>query len=167
MVEFKVVKEDITKLTVDTIVNAANSNLLRGSGVCGAIFRAAGPELDEECHSIGHCSTGDAVITKGYNLPFLHIIHAVGPIYEQDKKNAASLLASAYSRALCLAEDHQISSIAFPCISTGVYGYPKEDAAKIAVTTCKENQFKHIKQIVFCCFDEQSFKIYNSLLRQY
>src|SRR5689334_8805825 len=133
-----IVQGDITKLDVDAIVNAANSSLLGGGGVDGAIHRAAGPGLVEECRGLGGCPTGDAKITKGYNLPARHVIHTVGPVYGRERGREKDLLASCYRRSLELANQHQLKSIAFPSISTGAFGYPITEAARIALETVKE-----------------------------
>lgn len=161
-----IAKGDITKIKCDAIVNAANNALAGGSGVNGAIQAAAGPQLLEECHTIGGCETGKAVITKGYNLPAQHVIHTVGPVYS-GKKEDAELLADCYRNSLNLARENSLHSIAFPAISTGVYGYPLEDAAKVAVQAVfrwmRENT-DYGMQIIFCCFDDKSQQIYAKLL---
>ncbi|MEI9425114.1 O-acetyl-ADP-ribose deacetylase [Mesorhizobium sp. Cs1299R1N1] len=157
---------DITKLAVDAIVNAANSSLLGGGGVDGAIHRAAGPELEFECRMLNGCKTGDAKITKGYKLPARHIIHTVGPVWQGGGKGEAELLASCYRRSLELAVANDCRSVAFPAISTGVYRYPKDEATKVAAT--EVNDF--IKQnalpetVVFCCFDEAMAELYRRIL---
>jgi O-acetyl-ADP-ribose deacetylase len=162
----QVVVGDITKLAVDTIVNAANSSLLGGGGVDGAIHRAAGPELLSECETLSGCATGDAKITRGYRLPAKHVIHAVGPVYRDGKHGEAGLLASCYTRSLQLAEEHGLRSIAFPCISTGVYRYPKDEACEIAVRTVEDWLAKHElpETVVFCCFAESDAELYRARL---
>lgn len=167
-----VIQADITGLNVDAIVNAANSSLLGGSGVDGAIHRQAGPTLLEACKAIrakqGGCPTGQAVITHGGNLPADHVIHTVGPVWHGGTQGEAQLLASCYRESLRLAVNHQLTSIAFPNISTGVYGYPKDKAAYIAVTTVKDfiQQLPTgaLKQIVFVCFDSDNHALYQALL---
>ncbi len=157
-----VVTADITMLEVDAIVNAANASLLGGGGVDGAIHRAAGPELLAECRVLGGCATGDAKITKGHRLPARHVIHTVGPIWHGGEKGEPELLASCYRRSLELARDHGLKSVAFPSISTGIYGYPKEQAAKIAVRTVADHLADHDlpATIIFCCFDDQAAELH-------
>jgi O-acetyl-ADP-ribose deacetylase (regulator of RNase III) len=159
---------DITKLKVDAIVNAANSTLLGGGGVDGAIHRAAGPELLKECRTLGGCPTGEAKITKGYNLPARFVIHTVGPIYSRDKGNAKELLERCYAASLRLAKENECETVAFPNISTGVYGYPKDEAAAIAVATVKKflSGDSSLKKVIFVSFDPTNFSIYNQLLER-
>lgn len=157
---------DITQLYVDAIVNAAKKSLLGGGGVDGAIHRAAGSKLLEECKTLGGCETGEAKITKGYDLPAKHVIHTVGPVWHGGDENEAELLASCYMNSLQLAEQQGLQSIAFPCISTGVYGYPKQQAAAIAVNVCKmfASNAESLKEIIFSCYDDESLAIYRQLL---
>ena len=162
----RAIKGDITKLAVDAIVNAANSSLLGGGGVDGAIHRAAGPELLADCRTLGGCQTGQAKITSGYRLPAKYVIHAVGPVWHGGASNEEALLASCYSSSLQLATDYKIRSIAFPCISTGVYHYPPDQAAAVAVRTTKEFSEKSGAdiEVIFCCFSENDLGLYESLL---
>lgn len=162
----EIVQEDITKLKVDAIVNAANTSLLGGGGVDGAIHRAAGPQLLEECKKLGGCPTGQAKITKGYNLPAKFVIHTVGPIWRGGKNNEDELLANCYRNSLRIAVENNIKTIAFPSISTGAYRFPLERASKIAVNTVKEFFKKNhtIEKVIFCCFDENTFNIYQQLI---
>jgi O-acetyl-ADP-ribose deacetylase (regulator of RNase III) len=149
---------DITTLTLDAIVNAANKSLLGGGGVDGAIHRAAGPELLKECRRLGGCETGSAKITRGYQLPAKHVIHAVGPVWRGGGSNEDALLASCYATSLNIATDNHFISIAFPAISTGIYAFPADRAARIAVQTVA-SELKNpcpLTRIVFCCFSEQS-----------
>ena len=149
---------DITALAVDAIVNAANTALAPGGGVCGAIHAAAGPELAEECAGLGGCATGEAKITAGHGLPALHVIHAVGPVWHGGSSGEADLLAACYRRALELAQANALATIAFPAISTGIFGYPADAAAEVAVTAVAETlpRTGGLTQVVFCCFDAAS-----------
>ncbi|HZQ10513.1 MAG TPA: O-acetyl-ADP-ribose deacetylase [Anaerolineae bacterium] len=164
----ELVHGDITQQDVDGIVNAANSSLLGGGGVDGAIHRAAGPKLLEECRTLGGCATGEAKITRGYNLKAKYVIHAVGPVYRDGRQGEAELLASAYRRSLELANEKHLASIAFPAISTGVYGYPMEDAARIALETIVEFLKRHNtpKVVRVVLFDERALQIHARVLEQ-
>jgi len=157
---------DITRLGVDAIVNAANTTLLGGGGVDGAIHRAAGPGLLTECRTLGGCPTGEARITKGYNLPARHVIHTVGPVYRGRAQDAA-LLSRCYAGSLKLANENGLSSIAFPAISCGAYGYPIEDACKIATDTTYEHLGKYpgIKKVIFILFSQDDTKVYHNYLK--
>ena len=163
----QVVVTDITTLAVDAIVNAANTSLLGGGGVDGAIHRAAGPELLEECRRLNGCATGDAKITRGYRLPAKWIVHTPGPVYRDGKHGEPELLASCYRRSLALAVEKGAKSIAFPCISTGVYGYPAEKAAEIAVLAVQKalESLQSPLEVIFCCFSEKNAKIYEKSLK--
>jgi O-acetyl-ADP-ribose deacetylase (regulator of RNase III) len=163
----EVVEGDITRLDVDAIVNAANESLLGGGGVDGAIHRAAGPELLEECRGLKGCPTGQARMTGGYRLKARHIIHTVGPVWRGGGHGEPELLASCYRTSLALADTHGLASLAFPAISTGIYGYPWEEATRIAVAEAAayhEAARGSVRHIVFCCFGRQMFDLYRRTL---
>jgi O-acetyl-ADP-ribose deacetylase (regulator of RNase III) len=164
----RAIEADITYLPVDAIVNAANASLLGGGGVDGAIHRAAGTELLVECRALGGCRTGDAKRTRGYRLPADHIIHTVGPVWHGGTTGEPELLASCYRRSLEVAAAHGISSIAFPCISTGIYGYPIELAAAVAVSTVRSSldEFAAIQEVIFCCFSPGDLRVYEIALQR-
>lgn len=164
----EVVEGDITLLGVEAIVNAANEQLSPGGGVCGAIHRAAGPELAEACARIGRCATGDAVITPGFGLKALWVIHAVGPVWEGGASGEERLLASAYRRALELALDHELESLAFPAISTGIYGFPADRAAAVAVRTVATFLARSglPRHVVLCCFSRASAELHRAALER-
>jgi len=159
-------RDDITKMEVDAIVNAANSRLLGGGGVDGAIHRAAGPQLLEECKTLNGCPTGSAKLTKGYKLPAKYVIHTVGPVWRGGNNNEVELLKNCYLTSLKIAVDNNCSTIASPNISTGIYGFPKKQAAEIAIDAVqdciRENEF--IKTIYFVCFDQENYKLYTDIL---
>lgn len=162
---FTIVLGDITKLSVDVIVNAANSSLLGGGGVDGAIHRAAGPELVAECRTLNGCKTGQSKITRGYRLPARHVIHTVGPVWNGGSHGEEDLLASCYRSSLGLARQHGLKTVAFPAISTGVYRFPAAPAAEIATRTAvAESADGAFEEIIFCCFGDEMAELYDRLL---
>ena len=162
------IKGNITKLDVDCIVNAANENLMPGGGVCGAIHQSAGKDLAIECRKIGHCGVGEARITSGYQLKARYVIHAVGPIWHGGDHGEDQYLFNCYKKSLLLATHYGIESIAFPNISTGIYGYPKELAADTAIVAVKQHQHsgRRLKKVIFCCFDDENFQLYDKILNK-
>ena len=164
--KLEAIQANIVTLNVDAIVNAANESLLGGGGVDGAIHRAAGPELVEECRGIGGCPTGQARITRGYRLPARHVVHTVGPVWRGGTHGEPELLASCYRESLALAAANDVRTIAFPAISCGVYGYPLEQAVGIAVRECAEGVERHpaIEKITFACFDAKMLELYREAL---
>lgn len=167
-IKIELLKGDITKIKADAIVNAANSSLLGGGGVDGAIHRAGGPEILEECKQIrnrqGKCNTGEAVVTAAGNLPAKYVIHTVGPVWDNDEEKCSKLLANCYKNSLKLAESLHVKTVSFPNISTGVYRFPKELAAKIAVQEVSTFDSQLIENVIFVCFDDENEKIYKALL---
>lgn len=168
MERLEIIKGDITTLKADAIVNAANTTLLGGGGVDGAIHRAAGPELLEACRKLNGCHTGEAKITRGFRLPASYVIHAVGPVYRDGLHREPELLASCYKNSLRLAEEYQLKSIAFPCISTGAYRYPKRAAATIALKVIEAFLHTHpaFEKVIIVCFSEEDFQIYKNIDRE-
>lgn len=162
--KIEVIQGDITKLKVDAIVNAANSSLLGGGGVDGAIHDAAGPELLKECRKFNGCQVGEAVITKGYNLPCKYIIHTPGPVWDGGDYNEPKLLKNSYLNSLKLATENKCGTIAFPCISTGIFGYPPEAAAKIAYNTVKNYSADFPEKVIFITFSKDKYNIYQKLI---
>lgn len=167
MPHLEAVRGDITRLDVDAIVNAANTSLLGGGGVDGAIHRAAGKELLRACEKLGGCPTGSAKATPGFNLPAKWVFHAVGPVWSGGNRHEDDLLAGCYRSCMELAREHEAKSIAFPAISTGIYRFPRQRAAEIAVHTVREvGESSGLERVLFCCFDEETASIYKQLLGQ-
>jgi O-acetyl-ADP-ribose deacetylase (regulator of RNase III) len=168
-VRLEVVVADVTTLRVDAIVNAANTSLLGGGGVDGAIHRAAGPALVEECRTLHGCETGGAKITSGYRLPARHVIHAVGPVWHGGDRGEDDALASCYARAIALCQSHDLTSIAFPAISTGVYRFPPDRAARIAVSTTVDalKAAPAVRRVIFCCFSKESAALHEQVVSQF
>lgn len=160
----RVVRDDITRLRVDAIVNAANSSLLGGGGVDGAIHRAAGPDMLAECRLLHGCKTGDAKATRGHRLPAAHVIHTVGPVWRGGAQGESEQLASCYRRSLDVAAGLGARTLAFPCISTGIYGYPADLAAQVAIATVRASAGDRFDEIVFCCFSAHDLALYERLL---
>ncbi|MBR4784865.1 MAG: O-acetyl-ADP-ribose deacetylase [Fibrobacter sp.] len=163
MIDIEIIQGDITTLAVDAIVNAANCSLLGGGGVDGAIHRAAGPELLRACIPLNGCETGKAKITPGFRLPAKYVIHTPGPVYRDGLHGEPELLESCYRNCLELAEESECATVAFPAISTGVYGYPWEAATEIAVRTVRSFPAKTVKKVIFCCFSSQMERIYRDV----
>jgi O-acetyl-ADP-ribose deacetylase (regulator of RNase III) len=169
LTKLRVLQADITTLAVDAIVNAANSSLLGGGGVDGAIHRAAGPELLHECRLLGGCRTGEAKLTRGYDLPASYVIHTVGPVWRGGDQGEPELLASCYRQSLAIAAGIDLGTVAFPAISTGVYGYPVEEAARTAVAAVRDFLLDptSLTEVQFCCFSASDFEIYERAVREH